>query len=124
MRCLKPAFPDSLRDLVGPVSLEVAANGQCFSSTGATFETYNALLSATSLRGAPSTASATARASTTPSGCASTTTRPARRRNAKNKHPTWVACIFRPLATTYLVSGGICSSYFSQNAPKKPLRCT
>ena len=50
--------------------------------------------------------------------------RPVRRRNAKNKHPTWVACIFRPLATTYLVSGGIRSAHFSQNAPKKPLRCT
>ena len=37
MVCTKPRFPDTSRDEVGPLALQVAPNGQCFADSSITF---------------------------------------------------------------------------------------
>lgn len=53
--CLKPRFPDSVRDEVGPYVVSFSANGQCFpeSSAGAKFYLYNSQVRFLQVTGAP-----------------------------------------------------------------------
>ena len=59
MVCAKPRFPDSYRDEVGTLALQVAPNGQCFAESSAEFTTYNAAIKSISLLGAPSNTAVT-----------------------------------------------------------------
>ena len=57
MSCLKPAFPDSYRSLVGEISLDIALNGQCWTTSTAStiFTVYNAYIESIEPSGAPAT---------------------------------------------------------------------
>ena len=51
--CDKPRFPDSFRTTLGAVNVSVAPNGQCYSSSQGQFVTYNAMVTRTTVTGAP-----------------------------------------------------------------------